>query len=106
MSAFLDVFPNNLAVDQHHVALGVVPAQLAFGAQQETVVAHPVRNVVRQPGAAFGAVVVGTGRPHGERELFLPVDALGAVGDTSRVRYAKAGMVAMLTPGKLVGADV
>ena len=73
---------------------------------QEAVVAHPVGEVVGQPGAALGAVVVGAGRADLERELLFPVHALGTIGNAEAVLDAEAGMGVLQLPGELVGADV
>ena len=107
----LDVFPaaylelaDHAAVDEDHVAVGIVAADLALGFVQEAVVADPVGDVVGQPRVALGAVIVGTGRADFERELFVPVDPLGAIGHVEAVLDAQARMRLLHLPRHLVGA--
>ena len=57
----LDVFPavflelaDHAAVDEDHVAIGVVAADLALGFVQEAVVADPIGDVVGQPRVRSG----------------------------------------------------
>ena len=62
VTAVLDVLARHLALDEQDVARRIVAADLAGGVAQEAVVAHPVGEMMRQPRAALGAVVVGAGR--------------------------------------------
>src|SRR3954463_1808228 len=62
MPPALDEFALHLALDEQHVAFRIVPADLAGRTAQEAVIAHPVGEMMGQPGAAFRTVVVGAGR--------------------------------------------
>src|SRR5262245_28557146 len=106
MPSAVDELSDHGALDSQGVALGIVTADLAVRTAQDAVVAHPVRQMMREPGAALGAVVVGAGRAHHRRELVLPVDTLGAVGNPEAVLDAEARMTMHLLPGELVRADV
>src|SRR5215204_1182371 len=106
MPAVLDVFALHRAVDEQDVALGIVAADLGGGAAQEALVAHPVGEMVGEPGAALGAVVVGAGCADLEGELFFPMDALRTVGNAEAVGDAEAGMGVLQLRSELVGADV
>ena len=50
------------AVDEDHVAIRIVTTDLALALVQETVIAHPVRELMRQPRAALRTVVIFSGR--------------------------------------------
>src|SRR5258708_10486026 len=75
----LDVLARHLALDEQDIARRIVAADLAGGVAQEAVVAHPVRQMVREPGAALRAVIVRTRRAHFVREFLFPVDALRTI---------------------------
>src|SRR6202044_24751 len=94
------------AVDEQHVAIRIVAADLALALAQETVVTHPVGEVMRQPGAALGAIIVGPGCADLEREGLVPMHALGAIGHVETVLDAEAGMFGNHLIGELVRADV
>ena len=106
MTAVLDEFAFYLALDEEEIAFRVVTADLALGAAQEAIVAHPVGQLVGEPRAALGAVIVGAGGAHFQRELLLPVHALGNVGNAESVLDADARVRVDQPPGELVGADV
>jgi hypothetical protein len=89
--AVLDELARDGAVDEDRVAIGIVAADLALALAQEAVVAHPVGHVVGQPRAALRTVVVGAGRADLERELLVPVHALGAVRHAEAVADAEPG---------------
>src|SRR5262245_52297300 len=57
----LDALADDGALDTQDVALGIVAANLAVRPAEDPVVAHPVGQVMGQPRAALGAVVVGAG---------------------------------------------
>src|SRR6185436_13615148 len=105
VTAVLDALAGDAPLDDQVVALGIVAADLAVGAPQEAVVAHPVGQVVGEPRAALRAVVVGAGRAHRGGELVLPVHALRTVGDAEAVLDAEPGVLGDLLPVELVGAD-
>src|SRR5688572_21134206 len=71
--------------DENPVPGDVVVADLRLVAEQEPVVADPVREVMGEPGAPLGAVVVGAWGADGGGELLLPMDPLGDVGDPEAV---------------------
>src|SRR4029453_15594166 len=106
MPSVLDVLALHRAVDEQDVALWIVPADLGGGAAQEALVAHPVGEMVGEPRAALGAVVVGAGRADLEGELLFPAHALGAIGNAEAVGDAEARMGVLQLPGELVGADI
>src|ERR1700730_3500294 len=105
MSPALDVFARDPSVDEEQIALGIVAPDLAVSAAQETVIAHPVGEMVRQPGTALGAVIVCARRSDHGREGVLPMDALGTIRDAETVLDAEAGMAVNLLPRQLVGAN-
>ena len=90
MLAVRDELAGDRALDEQQVAFGIVPPHLARGAAQEAVVAHPVGELVREPGAALRAVVVRAGRAHFQREVLFPVHALGHVGNAEAILDADA----------------
>src|SRR5262252_363281 len=102
--ALLDVLARHLAVDEQQIAGRIVPADLAGGPAQEAVVAHPVGQMMGEPRAALGAVVVGAGRADLTGELLLPMHALRAVGNAEAVGDAQPGIGVDQLPGELVGA--
>src|SRR5882757_4389782 len=102
----LDVLARHLALDEQDIARRIVAADLAGGVAQEAVVAHPVRQMVREPGAALRAVIIGTGRADFVGEFLFPVDALGTIRNAEAVLDADAGMRIDQLPGELVGADI
>ena len=94
------------AVDEYHVAVRIVAANLTLALLQKAVVPHPVGDVVGQPGAALGAVVVRARCADLERECFVPMDSLGAVRHVESVLDAEAGVLRLHLPGELVGTDI
>src|SRR5579864_5175496 len=80
MPAVLNKFTADDTVDDDRIAVRIVTANLAFTLPQETVIAHPVGDVMCQPGAALRAIIVSTRRADLERECFVPMNALGAIG--------------------------
>ena len=74
--------------------------------QQETVVPHPVGQVVGHPRTPLGPIVVGTGRADSGGELVLPMDAFRTIGNVEPVRNAKPRVGVDLFPGQLVGPDI
>src|SRR5947207_1251740 len=106
VAAVLHELPDDGAVDPQRVAFGIVAADLAVRTTQDAVVAHPVGQVMREPRAALGAVVIRAGRAHHRRELLLPVHALGTIRNLEPVLDAEPGMTIDLLPRKLVRADV
>src|SRR5579859_6826310 len=55
--AALGEFSAHHAVDENHIAVGIVAAQLALALLQKAVITDPVGDVMRQPGAALRTVV-------------------------------------------------
>src|SRR5262245_66261467 len=104
MATVLDELLLHDAVDSEGVALGVVPADLAVRTAEKAVVAHPVGQVVGEPRAALGAVVVGAGGADQGGELRLPVHALRAVRDAEAVLDPQARVAVHLLPRELVSA--
>src|SRR5690242_10944198 len=68
MLALFDELAIDDAVDENHVSVGIVATDLTLARSEEGVVAHPVGDVMGQPGAALGTVVVGARRSDLERE--------------------------------------
>src|SRR6266702_3957275 len=68
MPAVLDEFAADDTVDDQSVAVRIVAADLALALAQEAIIAHPVGDVMRQPGAALRAVVISARRADLERE--------------------------------------
>src|SRR5687767_15630578 len=54
--SYTTLFRSHGAVDAQRVAFGVVAADLAVGAAEEAVIAHPVGEVMREPRAPLRAV--------------------------------------------------
>src|SRR5713226_9378283 len=90
--------PRHLAVDIERVADRIVAANLDMHMPQEPVVAHPVRKMMRHPGASLRAVVVSRRRSHQLREVVLPMHALGHVGDAELVWNPQPRMFLKLLP--------
>jgi hypothetical protein len=90
MFAALDKFAADRRIDEQGVAIGVVAAHLALALLQKTVIAHPVGELMSQPGAALRAVVIGPRRADFERECFVPMNALRTIGHVEAIPVAEA----------------
>src|ERR1041385_2929027 len=105
-AALGEALARHLRVDIEDVALGVVAANLARRASEEAVVAHPVGQMMGQPGAPLRAVVVDPWRAHRGGEVALPVHALRTVGHAEAVVDAETRVSLALPPRELVRPDV
>ena len=73
---------------------------------QESIVAHPVRQMMGQPRATFGTVVICSRCADHAGEFLFPMNAFGAIWDAKPIFYAKARMGGDLAPIEFVGSDV
>ena len=53
-------FARNISVDQNDIAFGIMTTYLTLSLAEETVITHPVGNLMLQPGGAFGSIVICT----------------------------------------------
>src|SRR5258708_39598607 len=106
MTPALDELAFHLALDEQHIAFGIMPADLAGRTTQEAIIAHPVSEMMGQPRAAFRTVVVGAGRADFAREFLFPVHALGTIGNAEAVRDTEAAMGGLQLPCELVGPGI
>ena len=83
------------------IADHIVVADLAAVLAQNAGVAHPVRQMMRQPRATLRPIVIGTGGTDICCKVILPVDALRHIGNAESVRNAKTGVLAQLFVGEL-----
>src|SRR5262245_37401175 len=88
------------------VAGDIVVSDLRGMPDQESLVTHPVRQLVGEPRASFRAVVVGAGSSHSPCEFVFPMHAFRDIGNAHAVGNAETGMLPDLLVCQLVGADV
>lgn len=104
--AVVDVFSGDDPIDENDVAIRVVAPDLTFALAQEARIAHPVREMVREPRAALRAVVVRAGRANLEGEGFVPVHPFWAVRHVEPILDSQSRVLCLHSPGKLIGTYI
>src|ERR1700730_3481048 len=106
MLALLHKLSADDTVDKQGVAVRIVAPDLALGLLQKTVIAHPIGDMVSQPGTALRAVVISAGCAHFEGECLIPMNTLRTVWNVETIPDAQARVLRLHLPGELVRADV
>src|SRR3990167_11276209 len=101
--AVFNKFTDNGTVDKNGIAIRIVAANLALALAQETVVTHPVGELMRQPGAALWTIVIGTRCAHFQCKRLIPMNTLRTIRHIETVLDTQARMRLLHFPRELVG---
>src|SRR3990167_6973540 len=104
--AVFNKFTDNGTVDKNGIAIRIVAANLALALAQETVVTHPVGELMRQPGAALWTIVIGTRCAHFQCKRLIPMNTLRTIRHIETVLDTQARMRLLHFPRELVGANI